>query len=350
MLLCRNQDRNLDQSVTLHGGALSAPNRNSSVVRKQVKRMVVQTNPPPELTLKKPHNIKQKRRNRRELEKYDVLGTWPSVDGHMPWMHSWSDVSVEARGLGTREFACSPSLCLNQRCRPGGYLWVDRSSAKEELVVSASAVLPAACSSVALLAVRSSVIRSGFVSWSGPDIALIVCGTRGSLSCFSIQVEVNHPNVDLALSSVPGGRGFWNRWSDIDPNDEFDDTLVPFYGHPGRQLLPPNAPMYNKYVDKNRHVGLGGSEGPIPIRVRNIRVSKPLVIKGLHVGGVSRLAHRTFVQNIGGRKTNTINSFVRVKGGHHEGKNYFASGCRLDPPLLGYCRIVYIDTKKLHWC
>ena len=39
-----------------------------------------------------------------------------------------------------------------------------------------------------------------------------------------------------------------------------------------------------------------------------------------------------------------------MNGGHHEGRNYFASGCRLNPPLPGYCRIVYIDTKKCHWC
>ena len=60
---------------------------------------------------------------------------------------------------------------------------------------------------------------------------------------------------------IGGGRGCRGSWSDIGQSDQFDDALVPFYGHPGRQLLPPNAPMYNKYVDKKRHVGLGGLEG-----------------------------------------------------------------------------------------
>ena len=50
------------------------------------------------------------------------------------------------------------------------------------------------------------------------------------------------------------------------------------------------------------------------------------------------------------RKTNTCKSFVRVKGGNHEGRNYFAFGCKLNPPLPGYCRIVDIDTEKFHWC
>ena len=74
-----------------------------------------------------------------------------------------------------------------------------------------------------------------------------------------------------------------------------------------------------------------------------------MVVKGLHVRGVSqflhvvggsRFANRTFVQNLGGRKTDTPYSFVRVDNGHHEGRNYFAPGCRLNPPLPDCCRIV----------
>lgn len=87
-----------------------------------------------------------------------------------------------------------------------------------------------------------------------------------------------------------------------------------------------------------------------PIRLWNIRVGKPAVVEGLHVGGVSLFATPTFVQNLGGRKTNTRNSFVRVAGGHHEGMIYFALGFKLNLPLPGYCRIVYIDTHKLHLC
>ena len=83
--------------------------------------------------------------------------------------------------------------------------------------------------------------------------------------------------------------------------------------------------------------------------IRNIRVGKPMVVKGLHAGGVSqfvhvggvpRFANRTFVQYLGGRKTTTPYSFVRVDNGQHEGRNYFAPGCKLNPPLPDYCRIV----------
>ena len=41
---------------------------------------------------------------------------------------------------------------------------------------------------------------------------------------------------------------------------------------------------------------------------------------------------------------------MRVRRGHHEGRNYFAPGCAVNPPLPKYCRIVYIDTCKLKWC
>ena len=65
---------------------------------------------------------------------------------------------------------------------------------------------------------------------------------------------------------------------------------------------------------------------------------------------MSRFKCRTYVQNVGGLVTNTYKAFVRVKDGHHEGRNYFAFGCKLNPPLPSHCRIVYIDTKKIHWC
>ena len=63
-----------------------------------------------------------------------------------------------------------------------------------------------------------------------------------------------------------------------------------------------------------------------------------------------RFQTRTFVYNLGGRRTNTCGSAVRVWGGHHEGNNYFAPGCTSDPSLPSYCRIVYIATRKLRWC
>ena len=100
----------------------------------------------------------------------------------MPWTHSWLDVSVVGHGLGTREVACGPSLHVNQRCRPG-YLWFDRSNVKEEF---------AFCSSAVLLAVRSPVVRFGFVSWSGPDVALVV-------GVPVVQCRVPQPQLKLSL-------------------------------------------------------------------------------------------------------------------------------------------------------
>ena len=159
---------------------------------------------------------------------------------------------------------------------------------------------------------------------------------------FQPPVEVDHPHVDLALSSVPGY---------LDRRREFDDSLVRCYGYPGNggQLFPLHAPLYNKHIGGKFPEDLDYFTYD-PISLRNIRVGKPAAVGGLHVGGVSRFAICTFAQNLGGRKTNMHRSFVRVDGGHHEGRNYFALGCKLNPPFLGYCRIVYIDTHKLQWC
>ena len=55
--------------------------RNSRVARGQVRHMVVQADPPPEFAFKKPHNIKQKRRNRKVREMYDLLGKWRVIWG-----------------------------------------------------------------------------------------------------------------------------------------------------------------------------------------------------------------------------------------------------------------------------
>ena len=39
-----------------------------------------------------------------------------------------------------------------------------------------------------------------------------------------------------------------------------------------------------------------------------------------------------------------------MKDGHHVGRNHFVHGCNLNLPFPNYCRIVYIDACKLHWC
>ena len=200
--------------------------------------------------------------------------------------------------------------------------------------------------------VLSPVVRPVVVSWLGSDVALVASGTRGPVSCRSTPFEVNHPDVDHALSSVPEGRDYWKQFDDGHfDGDQFDDTLIRCYGYPkkGRQLCPPHTLLYNKYVGGKLKTDLDCFIFE-PIRLRNIRVGKPAVVEGLHVGGVSRFMAHTFVQNLGGRKTDTCSSFVRVARGHHEGRNYFALGRKLNPPLPGYCRIVYIDIHKLHWC
>ena len=178
--------------MTLNDGALNAPNTSSRVVRKQVKHMVVQTNPPPKP--RKPCNIKETRRKRLELETgltssrwfYDPLGTWPS------FADSMSDVSVGEHGPGTREIACGPSLYIDQRGF-GGYLWIDRSVVKDEPTVCPSAVPPV---------VISPVVRPVVVSWEGPGVMPVANGSNGPISCRSNPVEVNHPIVGFALSNV----------------------------------------------------------------------------------------------------------------------------------------------------
>ena len=182
------------------------------------------------------------------------------------------------------------------------------------------------------------------MSWLGSDVP-VAGGARSSVSRRSTPVETNHLVVDLALGSGPdacGQRG---------PFGQLDDVLVWFYVFLGkdRPLLPPHTHLYNEYVRGTPEEDLDHLTYDT-ISLRNIRVGKPMVISGLYVGGVSRFMTRTFVQNLGGRKTNTPKSFVHVDNGHPEGKDYFAFGCTLNPPLLDYCRIVYIDTNKFHWC
>ena len=70
-----------------------------------------------------------------------------------------------------------------------------------------------------------------------------------------------------------------------------------------------------------------------PIRPRNIRTGRPAIANRLHIGEVVRFEARTFIHNLEGRKTNTWYSTMRAKGGHHEGRNYFAPSCIYHPPL-----------------
>ena len=104
---------------------------------------------------------------------------------------------------------------------------------------------PAVCSSVALSpVVHVPVARPVVMFWLGSDAPIVAGGSRDPVSCRSASVEVDHPHVDLALSSIP---------ECLDHKEEFDDSLVRFYGYPWSvsQLLPPHAPLYNKFVGGN---------------------------------------------------------------------------------------------------
>ena len=85
------------------------------------------------------------------------------------------------------------------------------------------------------------VARPVIVSWLGSGAPIVAGGSRDLVSRRSTPVEVGHPHIDLALGSVPECLYY---------KEEFDDSLVRFYGYPGSisQLPPPHAPLHNKYV------------------------------------------------------------------------------------------------------
>ena len=92
------------------------------------------------------------------------------------------------------------------------------SSVQEELAV---------CSSAGPPVVHSPMVRPVVVSWLGSDGTLIVIGTRGPVSRRSTLVEVNHPDVDFALSSFPEGRDWMETFLDGQFDvEQFDDILV----------------------------------------------------------------------------------------------------------------------------
>ena len=86
------------------------------------------------------------------------------------------------------------------------------------------------------------------------------------------------------------------------------------------------------------------------MRPRNMRIGKAAIAHRLRVGEVVRFEARTFIHKLEGRTTNTWCSTIRVKGGHHQGRTYFAPGYIYNLPLPKHCRIVCIDICKLRWC
>ena len=197
---------------------------------KVLRHMVVQTDPPPEPVLRKPHNIKQKRRNRLVRERYDPLGSFPCVGGHSPWMSSWWwDVRVDAHGADTRDVACGPSLDVS---------WVDPNIVVEEPIVR-SPVVSSVSSSAVLPVVDVPVARPVVLCWLGSDVP-VAGGAHGFVSRRSTPVVTNHPVVDFALGCDPvacGQRGL---------PGQLDGVLVRSYGFPdeSRSLLSPHTPLY----------------------------------------------------------------------------------------------------------
>ena len=253
---------------------------------------------------------------------------------------------------------------------------VDAGGVKEELAVRSSVARSLAVRSSAA---RSSVARSSVVpspvsrrvpvvnDLHGAPIAMRMLGrqwvtpgpiSHGRSAWYTLSVrrpvvlsrssslEVGPPSVGNAPESVS-----------VDGDDrllclgvvdliklQFDDVLVQSYGYPGNggQLLPCCTPLFNKLACV---VPAGGSASVAsPVRLSNIRIGRPAIASRMHVWEVVRFQRRTFIHNLGGRKTNTWCSTMSVRNGHHEGRTYFAPGCTSNPPLPKYCRIVYIDT------
>ena len=123
-------DVNPGQSTTLNGSALSAPSSDTKGVRKQVRHSVVQTDPPPKP--RKPCNIKQKRRRRKEFEEGDESSRWlyhPFGKWPRPRVDTYPDCCVWAKVPGFHEVYCAPSRAE---------VWY-RDRLKEELAVRSSA-------------------------------------------------------------------------------------------------------------------------------------------------------------------------------------------------------------------
>ena len=132
--------------------------------------------------------------------------------------------------------------------------------------------------------VEPSPISHEWSAWYEPHVR------RPTLSR-SVSVGVNPPSVGLTSRNVSVGRDDWEQLP-----DQFDDILVQSDGYPsnGRPLLPPSTPLYNKFDGGMPHAGLGCLNYE-PISLRNIRVGRPAVALGLHIGEVVRFGTRTFI-------------------------------------------------------
>ena len=317
------QDENLDRSVDWEfSNVVIAARTGFGVYRPEVRNMLIQTKPFLDPPYKKPHNIEQKRRNRKERELWDPYGKWSSIEGCFPWMRYHFDVEVQMYGPGYCEVACGPSLCINQKSYVGWKSYIleehDKRCRQEQ-----------ACNVKEGFVVRSFAVPFVVVSALGPDEVHLVDGVRGSAVGRSASMEVNPPSVGHTSKNVAVSR---------------NDTLV-------RSRGPIDCPQIVSRHEFHYNKLIGGVRAAIdPIHFRNIRTGMPAIEGGWHIGKSERFATRTYVHNCNGRKSNVNGSIVRVRGGHHEGKNCVAPGCVDDPFFLQYCRIVDIDMRKLRWC
>ena len=123
--------------------------------------------------------------------------------------------------------------------------------------------------------ISAEPVSNDFFAWYKP-------GIRRPVSRRSVSVEVNLLSVGHVSRIVSVGREDWEPL-----HDQFDDVLVQSYGYPsgGRQLLPSHAPLYNKLVGGKPTAGLGCLTFE-PIGLRNIRIGRPAIADGLHIGEV----------------------------------------------------------------
>ena len=172
----------------------------------------------------------------------------------------------------------------------------------------------------------------------------------------------NPPNWHVALDRCPSS--FWvlppsscgsfssdSSWPSRSPDSlrmgHFDDEFVRWY-HPHLrkcgQQMPVNAQMFNKWLGtKLRSRGKYSFVWDVTClaRMRNTKMNLPAIRSRWCIGGVVRNNSISFVRHLEGRRSHVSAANMRVRAGHHVGKNCHDHG--LPFPLLSYVRIVFID-------
>ena len=119
------------------------------------------------------------------------------------------------------------------------------------------------------------------------------------------SLDVNPPSGGRSGITSDEDDRSWSSW-----DTDFDGILYHYFSYPnnGRGLLPINAPLFNKFVDRVSSRGLWYSHPFLRgrVRLRNIKVGQPAVIRRLQMGTVPRAGGLTFIRDLEGRMTNTI--------------------------------------------